>query len=613
MDEVGVLLGNGDGTFQTAVAYPAGAQAQSVAVTDVNGDGKPDIVVSGLDPSCDGFCDGLVNVLLGNGDGTFQTAVSYSSGGDRPASVAVADVNGDGKPDVVVANDCALPCRDLPSAGSVGVLINISTTPTTTSLISSLNPSNSGQAVTFSATATAQPGFDRGTPTGTVSFLDGTTNIGSSALNNSGVATLTISTLAVGTHSITATYNGDANFNSSTSAVLSQVVLGIVVAPSSLNFPAQKVGTTSSPQTVTVTNSEKTPVSISSIALTGANSSNFLQTNNCPSSLPAGGSCNINVTFSPNSPTSFVATLSVSDSLPGSPQTVALAGSGTAMVTLSPTSITFPDQYVGTSGLPQTVTLTNNDSSAVTISSVTTSTGDFGSLNACGSAVAAGSSCTIGVFFDPTQAGSRTGVLTVTDSASGPLTVTLTGSGQDFSLASSSPTATVMPGKTATYVVSVSALGGFSQNVTLSCSGAPAQSTCSVPSSVTLNGSTPTSVNVTVTTGGSSASLAHPAFSPPSGDKLAFRVSLSGLPGLALVSILGGWSRRRRGYILHGLALLCLLAIGVSMSACGSDGSSGKGNGGGTPPGSYNLTVTGSFTSGSTSLTHTAKLTLVVQ
>ena len=102
---VSVLLGNGDGTFQTAVSYGSGGEyALSVAVADVNGDGKPDMLVA--NDCASGCTNGLVSVLLGNGDGTFQTAVSYSSGGVDAWAVAVGDMNGDGKPDLVVANEC---------------------------------------------------------------------------------------------------------------------------------------------------------------------------------------------------------------------------------------------------------------------------------------------------------------------------------------------------------------------------------------------------------------------------------------------------------------------------------------------------------------------------
>jgi hypothetical protein len=283
---VGVLLGNGDGTFQTAVTYSSGgSQPDSVAVADVNGDGKPDILVANWCASESNCSHGSVSVLLGNGDGTFQTAVAYGSGGDQAVSVVVADVNGDGKPDLVVANQfvsdndngglvgvllgngdgtfqeaatygsggyndgasaiqAAAAAADVNrdgkpdllvantfsqtygSQGSVGVLINTSLTATTTVVTSSQNPSNFGQAVTFTATVTAQPGFYKGTPTGTVSFFDGITNIGNSDINSAGAATLMTSTLSVGTHRVTAIYNGDTNFAPSTSPVLYQVVQG---------------------------------------------------------------------------------------------------------------------------------------------------------------------------------------------------------------------------------------------------------------------------------------------------------------------------------------------------------------------------------------------------
>jgi len=93
---VSVLLGNGDGTFQTAVTYTTGqSDATSIAVGDFNGDGHPDIVVAN---------DSGLSVLLVKGDGTFHSAVIYSSGGSLPSSVAIGDVNGDGHPDLVVAN-----------------------------------------------------------------------------------------------------------------------------------------------------------------------------------------------------------------------------------------------------------------------------------------------------------------------------------------------------------------------------------------------------------------------------------------------------------------------------------------------------------------------------
>lgn len=121
---VGVLLGNGDGSFQTAVLYDSGgSEAQSVALADVNGDGKPDLLVAncgGSSEACDDGNNAAVGILLGNGDGTFRPAVTYASGGLNASSVALSDVDGDGKPDLLVAN--RFPCTGC-SYYAVGVLL----------------------------------------------------------------------------------------------------------------------------------------------------------------------------------------------------------------------------------------------------------------------------------------------------------------------------------------------------------------------------------------------------------------------------------------------------------------------------------------------------------
>ncbi len=107
---VSVLLGNGDGTFQPAVTYDAGRFPASVAVGDFNGDGILDLAVA------DSQTGPNVAVLLGNGDGTFQPPVFFDAGaGSAPRSVAVADFNGDGILDLVVANQIGV--------GSVSVLL----------------------------------------------------------------------------------------------------------------------------------------------------------------------------------------------------------------------------------------------------------------------------------------------------------------------------------------------------------------------------------------------------------------------------------------------------------------------------------------------------------
>src|SRR5580692_6570939 len=108
-------------SFAPVVNYDSGGfGAYSVVIADVNQDGKPDLVVAngGGSTNCPSGC---VGVVLGNGNGTFKNAITYSSGGSNAVSVAVADVNDDGKPDVVVLNFCAAIASC--AHGSVGILL----------------------------------------------------------------------------------------------------------------------------------------------------------------------------------------------------------------------------------------------------------------------------------------------------------------------------------------------------------------------------------------------------------------------------------------------------------------------------------------------------------
>lgn len=104
---------------------------------------------------------------------------------------------------------------------------------TTTSLTASPNPSNSGQSVTLTATVTAvAPGA--GAPSGTVTFLDGTTTLGTGTLNSAGTAAFSTSSLSSGSHSLTASYGGDVNFTASTSTVVSQMVSVLIAVNESI-------------------------------------------------------------------------------------------------------------------------------------------------------------------------------------------------------------------------------------------------------------------------------------------------------------------------------------------------------------------------------------------
>jgi hypothetical protein len=94
-----ILLGNGDGTFREGLRYGAGPGAGSIAVADFNGDGKIDLAVGDTNNTTD---VGYISILLGNGDGTFQPPVLFRSHGKEAGEMAVADFNGDGKPDIAV-------------------------------------------------------------------------------------------------------------------------------------------------------------------------------------------------------------------------------------------------------------------------------------------------------------------------------------------------------------------------------------------------------------------------------------------------------------------------------------------------------------------------------
>jgi len=208
---VGVLLGNGDGTFQPAVAYSSGGNAAwAVAVADVDGDQKRDLAVVN-------YSSNNVGILLGNGDGTFQPAITYDSGGAGPYGVVFADLNGDTKPDLLVVNWYG----NGDDVGLVGVLINnVTTSPTTTALTSSQNPQGVSQKLTYTATVTGQ----HGAVSGSVTFLDGGMPVATIPVANNRAA-YTTKYRRVGVHTMTAVYSGDANNAGSTSPALMESIM----------------------------------------------------------------------------------------------------------------------------------------------------------------------------------------------------------------------------------------------------------------------------------------------------------------------------------------------------------------------------------------------------
>jgi hypothetical protein len=208
----------------------------------------------------------------------------------------------------------------------------------------------------------------------------------------------------------------------------------VTLSPTSLTFPAQTVGTTSSAMSVTLTNTGGSNLTITSITVTGTNAPDFAQINTCGIVDP-GGSCTITVTFTPSIVGAESADISIADNAPNSPQTVPLSGTGAAgpAAVLTPASLIFPSQIVNTSSAAMTVTLSNPGTVALAITSITVTganASSFSQTNTCGSTLAAGANCPIMVVFKPTATGTLTAAISVADNAPGtPQMAALTGTG----------------------------------------------------------------------------------------------------------------------------------------------------------------------------------------
>ncbi len=375
-----------------------------------------------------------------------------------------------------------------------------------------------------------------------------------------------------------------------------------VLSPTSLTFASQAQGTTSASQVITLTNSGNAALSISAISASG----DFAQSNNCGTSLAAGSHCAINVTFTPTAGGTRTGTISVTDNAGGSPQSATLTGTGAGSApsaSLSATSLTYSGQLVGASSTAQPVKLTNAGNAALAISSITAS-GDFSQTNTCGSSLAAGANCSISVTFKPSAGGSRTGSLSVTDNAS-PSTqsVSLFGTGMDFSVSVSSSSSTLNAGQSANLTLAVSPDGGFSQQVSLSCGGAPTDSVCTIaPAQVTPTGSTVSSVSVSITTTARSLFIPELRTIPP-GPCLQILIAL-----LSISMIFQFSTRKTKRFAVACCAALIVACFGSGCAGYVGNGPTKPPTGAGTPAGSYVLTLRGS----SGNISHSATFTLKV-
>jgi hypothetical protein len=257
--KIQILLGNGDGTFKFGTSYEVGAGPRAVVVADFNGDHKADLAVA--------ESGGIgVGVLLGNGNGTFRPRVDYPA--NSPLWITAADLNGDGKIDIVGAD------IDFPPA--VAVLM----------------------------------GNGDGTFQKVKNYLDGSEDEFVSVADFNGDQRPDIVVLdTYESNSIVLLNTGAATFSPNTP----------------LNFKNQKVGTTSPPQTVTFTNTGTAEIKIASMVA----SSQFHAASKCGTGVAAGTSCAISITFSPSSRGAKSGLLTIRDSASSKPEVIELMGSGT--------------------------------------------------------------------------------------------------------------------------------------------------------------------------------------------------------------------------------------------------------------------------------------------
>ena len=390
------------------------------------------------------------------------------------------------------------------------------------------------------------------------------------------------------------------------------------LSTAALTFGAQVTGTTSAEQQVTVTNVGGSALNFTGFTATG-DFACFAQGQSCalpnqqtanpPCStatpLAPSASCDISVAFTPSATGTRNGTLSIADNATGSPQTVALTGTGVnGQFTVAPASLNFGTVVINTTSPAQIVTVTNGTTNPVVINSITVPAA-FAETDNCvtgdGPPLASGASCTINVTFTPTSASTFSGNLTIFDSISAPPpTVALTGNGtiSTFTLAlapGSSSSVTVVPGGTAAYGILVTGTPGINQTINFTASTTSNTITVIVtPQSVTITG-----------TGNTQFALVLQTFCRKGGIGPNPQVPGGGLKVLLFAMALAAmaWVYRRRPRWALSFALLMLIAIGGA--ACGGD----PGANGPTPPGTYPVTLTA--TSGQQ--VQTLNLTLIVQ
>ncbi len=218
----------------------------------------------------------------------------------------------------------------------------------------------------------------------------------------------------------------------------------VSLSPASVNFGAVEAGQTSSAHNIVLTNTGNATLNITSITIGGADPQDFHETNNCGSSVAAGGQCTISATFKPTRNGTRTGNISIADNAANSPQLVPLTGvAQTSPLAFTPQSLSFPNQQIGSPSSSQTVNVAYAGTTPLVISSLGLSgqnAGDFSQTNTCGTGLPAGGSCTITVTFTPSAAWARSSVIVMNDNAQGLVhLVGVAGTGVSGGVASLSP------------------------------------------------------------------------------------------------------------------------------------------------------------------------------
>jgi hypothetical protein len=486
-----------------------------------------------------------------------------------------------------IATDAAGNIEVLKSAAeaTTQVISTVTLTPTTTMLGTSSASVNIGTSVTF--TATVAPTTGNGTPTGSVTFVDGSTTLGTITLS-AGVATYMTSSLAAGSHSIVAQYGGDSTYASSNSGSLTEVVLTPTTTTLGTSNASVNVGTSVTfTAKVAPSAGNGTPsgtvIFVDGSTTLGPGTLSGGMATYMTSSLTA-GSHSIIAQYGGDS--TYAASNSGSlTQIVLTPTTTAL-GTSNASANLG-SAITFTAKVAPTTGNgTPTGTVTFVDGST-TLGPGTLSGGVATYMT---SSLAAGSHSIVAQYGgDSTYAASNSGSLTQMVVA------------PSYTLSASPSSLTITQGGSGATTITVTPLGGFNQSLSFSCSGLPAYATCMFsPSTLTPNGTnTAVSSTLTIATDVQTVEQHDPAMPGSRRSVPLWAFAVLGIGGLIRARRMG----RRLGSICMMAAwALLLVTVGFGISGCGGKGAGGS-SGVLTPKGTGNVTVTATGTGATQTLT----------